>query len=233
MQRAPLRLLPLQDSPCRSSLTIWPTCTFHTASTRAPSLRFITSRQHSSFRTTGSSHALRGWRKRLENAPLPCWFSPLGVWGGRGSGWELHSWAPPGSVHLFQLLCSQQPSGQQSGCGAKHKKCIHSRYSHAHPVPLHSRGFIHLTPGMVESHAWCLFLPELWPPGDWAEVPGGGRCRSRWPFVFAHFRHPSGKTEPTLCRPKSKGGEEEQRMKIKARGFKGRRDSCCAKHLLS
>lgn len=49
-------------------------------------------------------------------SPLPCWFSPLCVWGVLWSGWEHHSWAPPGSVHPCQSLCSQQPWGQRSGC---------------------------------------------------------------------------------------------------------------------
>lgn len=104
-------------------------------------------------------------------------------------------------------------------------------------MSLHTRGFIHLILNIIKSRAWCFFIPELWPPGDWAEVPDEGRCQSRWPFVFAHSQHPSDKTEPTLCQPRS-GGSEEKLMNIfsflcNLRHLSFNRESFCVNSLLT
>lgn len=52
-------------------------------------------------------------------------------------------------------------------------------------------------------------IPELWPPGDWAEGPGKGRCQSQWPSGSAHYQRRSGRTVPTLCPP---GSEEPKKQ---------------------
>ena len=100
------------DSWCCVLLTILSPCTFHTAFTPAQSLWFHHfQKSQELLKNRGNPRVC----EEEEDIVSPCWFSPLGEWGVQGSGLEHHSWAPLGSVHLCQLLCSQQPSEQQSG----------------------------------------------------------------------------------------------------------------------
>lgn len=124
-------------------LTICPICTFHTAFIQAPSLCFITSRQHSSFRKIGVAYVCRR-RKKTVRCTFTLLIFSLGCVSSAGK-WlrasQLSTTWVCSSVPVTMFPTALRAAVWLCRGSVNNTTNFNPKYSQAHLLSLHTRSF--------------------------------------------------------------------------------------------